>query len=34
MPELEWSSGYYAVLLVMLSVALLMVAYFRRRKWI
>jgi magnesium transporter len=34
MPEIEWRWGYPAVLLLMLSVAGVMVAYFRRRKWL
>jgi hypothetical protein len=34
MPELELPWGYYAVLILMLVIALLTVAYFRRKKWI
>ena len=34
MPELEWHWGYPASLLVMVVVALLMVAYFRRKTWL
>ncbi len=34
MPELEWSWGYPMVLLSMLIIGLLMVMYFRRKKWL
>jgi magnesium transporter len=34
MPELEQTWSYPAVLILMLAVALLMVVYFRRKKWI
>jgi magnesium transporter len=34
MPELEQAWSYPAVLILMLAVALLMVVYFRRKKWI
>ncbi|NIO22906.1 MAG: magnesium/cobalt transporter CorA [Candidatus Aenigmarchaeota archaeon] len=34
MPELEWAWGYYSVWFVMLMIALLMFAYFRRKKWL
>ncbi len=34
MPELEWSWGYPAVLLLMLVVAVCMLLYFRGKKWI
>jgi magnesium transporter len=34
MPELEWPWGYFAVLAVMLAIALGMVRFFRRKKWI
>jgi len=33
MPELEWRFGYPAVIVLMLGVALLMVMFFRRKKW-
>lgn len=33
MPELGWRYGYYGVLGLMATVALLMLLYFRRRKW-
>ncbi len=34
MPELEWHWGYFLVLSVMAGVAVLMVFYFRRKKWL
>ena len=34
MPELHWHWGYPAVLLVMATVAIYMLFYFRRKKWI
>ncbi len=34
MPELEWSWGYFAVLLVMVLLSLCMVFYFRNKGWI
>ncbi len=34
MPELEWPWGYPAILLVMLSIALVMLLYFRRKRWL
>lgn len=34
MPELEWKSGYFEVLGVMFVLALLMILYFKRRKWL
>jgi magnesium transporter len=34
MPELEWSWGYFAVWIVMVAVAVLMVIFFRRKKWL
>ena len=34
MPELKWSFGYAAVWLVMVSVAVVMVIYFKRRDWL
>ncbi len=33
MPELEWHYGYPAILLGMLSVALAMLVFFKKRKW-
>jgi magnesium transporter len=34
MPELEWRYGYPAALLVMLGIGVLMLFYFRRKKWL
>lgn len=34
MPELEWPWGYPIVLVIMLILAVLMIFYFRRRKWL
>ena len=34
MPELTWRGGYFAVLGLMLVIALLMVIYFRRKRWL
>ena len=34
MPELEWSTGYFEVLSVMLVLALMMMLYFKRKKWL
>jgi len=34
MPETEWRWGYFAILLFMVTVGLLMVFYFKRRKWL
>jgi magnesium transporter len=34
MPELEWPWGYFAVLVVMLAIALGMIRFFRRKRWI
>lgn len=34
MPELEWVWGYPIVLLVMLIIGILMLVYFRRKKWL
>jgi magnesium transporter len=34
MPELEWHWGYPLILLVMVSIALLMLAFFRKKKWL
>ena len=33
MPELEWPFGYPMVLLIMVSVASIMLLFFKRRKW-
>ena len=34
MPELQWRYGYPVVLIVMLIIAISMLAYFRRKRWI
>ena len=34
MPELEWRWGYPVILFVMFAIGILMVIYFRRKKWI
>jgi magnesium transporter len=34
MPELEWRWGYFGALGIMIAVGLVMVAFFRRKKWI
>jgi magnesium transporter len=34
MPELEWLWAYPVVWLVMILIGLLMLVYFRRRKWL
>ncbi len=34
MPELHWKNGYYMVWGLMIAVLILMLIYFRRRKWI
>lgn len=34
MPELRWHYGYYASLLFMLSIAIGMLIYFKRKKWL
>ena len=34
MPELEWRTGYFEVLAVMLVLALIMMLYFKRKKWL
>ena len=34
MPELGWEWGYPAVWLVLISVAVIMLIYFRRKKWL
>ncbi|SIG07422.1 magnesium and cobalt transport protein CorA [Mycobacteroides abscessus subsp. abscessus] len=33
MPELEWESGYFATLLVMLTIGLAMFAWFKKKGW-
>jgi magnesium transporter len=34
MPELEWHDGYFVVWAVMIAVAVLMLFYFRKKKWL
>ena len=34
MPELDWQIGYYVVWAIMLTVAITMLRYFRRKKWL
>jgi magnesium transporter len=34
MPELEWHQGYFAVLFLMVIVGIVMVIYFRKKKWL
>ena len=34
MPELSWDAGYPLTLLLMLAVAVVMIIYFRKRKWL
>lgn len=34
MPELEWRTGYFEILSFMLAVALTMILYFKRKKWL
>lgn len=33
MPELEWRFGYYGVIMIMLCVAVIMLIYFKKKKW-
>jgi magnesium transporter len=33
MPELDWHWGYFAVWLVIVTIAVIMIAFFKRRKW-
>jgi magnesium transporter len=33
MPELEWRWAYFGVLGIMLAIALLMIFYFKKKKW-
>ncbi|MEI7857757.1 MAG: magnesium/cobalt transporter CorA [Methanomicrobiales archaeon] len=34
MPEIDWEYGYYSVLILMILMVLVMLTYFRRKKWI
>jgi len=33
MPELEWRWGYFVIVGIMLAIGVLMVIYFRRKRW-
>ena len=33
MPELEWRFGYYTIIAIMFSVAVVMLVYFKKKKW-
>jgi magnesium transporter len=34
MPELEWHWGYFFIWGIMLAIAIVMLIYFRRKKWL
>jgi len=34
MPELEWRYGYFGILIVMAVIALCLIVYFRRKRWV
>jgi len=34
MPELEWPWGYFGVLAIMVTIGIIMLIYFRRKRWI
>ena len=34
MPELEWPNGYYGLWAIMIALSLLMVLYFKRKRWL
>jgi magnesium transporter len=34
MPELQWRYGYFLVLALMAAVAVIMLLYFRRKRWL
>ena len=34
MPELKWRWGYFAVLGIMMALGVLMLVYFKRKKWL
>jgi magnesium transporter len=34
MPELEWAWGYFVIWGVMLAIAVWMLIYFKRKKWL
>lgn len=33
-PELKWKYGYFAVWFIMIIIAVIMVLYFKRKKWL
>jgi len=33
MPELEWHSGYYIVLIIMAVIAIIMLIVFKKKRW-
>jgi Mg2+ and Co2+ transporter CorA len=34
MPELEWKDGYFVILALMGAIAVSLVVYFRRQRWL
>ena len=34
MPELQWRWGYFAVLFIMVVIGVLMIIYFKKKKWL
>jgi magnesium transporter len=34
MPELEWRDGYFVILTVMVAIAVVLLFYFRRQRWL
>jgi magnesium transporter len=34
MPELEWEYGYLLVWVIMIGMSVIMIVYFRKKKWI
>jgi magnesium transporter len=34
MPELKWEYGYYIILILMVFIAVAMLGFFRRRRWL
>jgi magnesium transporter len=34
MPELEWEYGYLLVWVIMIGLSVIMIVYFRKKKWI
>jgi magnesium transporter len=33
-PGLKWKEGYYALCVVMVAISVMLIVYFRRRRWI